>query len=63
MSKQIYWNDGEHIHACDSSIVLPRIRLVWTRCLKDVPANAGYRVENGTEKITCGACLTDEERG
>lgn len=54
--EQIYWDDDRHIHACESSLIQRGIRLVWTLCEKDVPANQGYRVDV-PHKVTCLVCL------
>lgn len=45
-------NDGK-IHHCCSSEVHPGIKLVWTDCGKDVPANISFR---SWEAVTCMEC-------
>jgi hypothetical protein len=52
----ILWDDGKVIHLCESSEPIGRMpRLVWTKCEKDVPANAGFRSEG--EHPNCPECL------
>jgi len=53
----IKWDDGKVIHACESDYMVPNNRdtiLVWTKCQRDVPANAGFY---SREKVTCPKCL------
>lgn len=52
--KPIYWNDKRVVHACETSLVHPGVRLIWTLCQKDVPANAAYRCAG--DEITCETC-------
>jgi len=54
----IYYDDGTAIHACESCLMYPGDRLVWTRCDRDVPANQGFTADRGTIGITCIKCLT-----
>lgn len=51
--KHLY-DDGTHIHLCESKEVHPGILLVWTLCEKDVPANKSFRSD---EVPTCPKCL------
>jgi len=56
--KQIYWEDeSKIIHLCDSSEVQKGIRLVWTKCEIDVPANEGFTTTNGKPDVTCNQCI------
>jgi hypothetical protein len=48
----MYYDDGEFIHACESSIVNGGVRLVWTKCDMDVPDNQGFTVE-GAGDLSC----------
>jgi hypothetical protein len=56
----IYYDDGDVIHACDSTIPQPGVRLVWTRC--DVPENQGFTQCEGPA-ITYPECLKAAARG
>jgi hypothetical protein len=40
----IYYDDGKVIHACDSSEILPGVRMVWTKCYIDVPDVQSFTV-------------------
>ena len=54
----IYYDDGKAIHVCESCLMYPGDRLVWTRCDRDVPPNQAFTVDRGTIGITCIKCLT-----
>ena len=57
IAQPIYYDDGKVIHACESSEVLPGVRMVWTKCYLDVPDNRGFTVEGEAPAITCPKCL------
>lgn len=53
--KPIYWRDKHHIvHACEGSDVHPGVRLIWTLCKRDVPADAAYKCDG--DYVTCMKC-------
>jgi hypothetical protein len=52
----LYYDDGTVIHVCESSIFDPGIRLVWTKCDRDVPSDASFTVEDGAIEVTCRTC-------
>lgn len=53
--KPIYWRDKQDfVHACEGSDVHRGVRLIWTLCERDVPANAAYKCDGGT--VTCATC-------
>ena len=48
-------------HACEGADVHPDVRLLWTRCGIDVPANGAYLPDPPHEDpITCPACRKAE---
>ncbi len=50
--KPIYWRDGRGVvHACEGADIHPGVRVLWTLCGKDVPADTAYQAEG--EVITC----------
>lgn len=52
----LYEDKNGTIHACDSgdfNFYQNPIKLVWTRCNKDVPANKSFK---GGEEVTCAGC-------
>lgn len=50
----IRWQDKNgNVHAVEGSEVHPGIRLLWTVCEIDVPADTAFL---GEEAITCSAC-------
>ena len=65
--KHLYQDPSGIIHTCKGERAIDYDRdtyLVWTDCLKDVPANKSFR---GTDKVTCKKCLNltggkDEQR-
>jgi hypothetical protein len=58
ITRPIYYDDGKVIHACESSEVLPGVRMVWTKCYMDVPDDQSFMVEGGeAPAITCPECL------
>jgi hypothetical protein len=53
--KPIYWRDGRGVvHACEGADIHPGVRVLWTLCGKDVPADTAYQAEG--EVITCPIC-------
>jgi hypothetical protein len=58
----IYYDDGDVIHACESTILHPGVRLVWTKCDMDAPENQGFTQGEGPA-ITCPECLKAVARG
>lgn len=56
MAQRIYYDDGAVIHSCEAAEVHPGIRLVWTHCERDVPANQGFTVKGEQPAVTCQKC-------
>jgi hypothetical protein len=56
-TQPIYYHDGHVIHACESSEVLPGVRMVWTKCYMDVPDDQTFMLEGEAPAITCPECL------
>jgi len=54
---RIYYDDGQVVHACDSSLMHAGPPVVLTKCDKHVPSNQEFTLEHGTIEITCKACL------
>jgi hypothetical protein len=44
------------IHACERGTVVPGVRLVWTKCDRDVPDNASFTFGGGAIEVTCPKC-------
>jgi hypothetical protein len=55
-TQPIYYDDGEFIHACESAITDRGVRLVRTKCDRDVPGDQGLTVEGEPPAITCPEC-------
>jgi hypothetical protein len=53
ITEPIYYDDGEAIHAGESTIMHPGVRLVWTKCDMDVPDDQSFTVEDKAPAITC----------
>ena len=47
------YDNGKVIHQCEDAIV-HGIRLVWTKCERDVPANQSFMSD---ESVTCERCM------
>jgi len=54
----IFWEENDIIHACESTEMHKGITLIWTKCNRDVPANKSFY---GNEKITCDECIKELE--
>lgn len=55
ITKPIYYDDDEVIHACDSAIMDRYVRLVWTKCDRHVPDDPGFTVKSEAPAMTgCG---------
>ncbi len=53
----IMWRDiAGTVHRCEGANVHPGIRLLWTDCERDVPANAAF-LADGNDRVTCPKCL------
>lgn len=58
--RPIFWRDSkDRVHACEGSDVHPGVRLIWTLCQRDVPANTGYLCDG--EQVTCDVCLAQNK--
>lgn len=58
----IHWQNKNGIHVCEGSNVHPGVRLLWTLCKIDVPANAAY-LAVGPDPVTCIACRAAQIEG
>jgi hypothetical protein len=58
-TQPIYYDDGEFIHACKSTITDRGVRLVWTKCDRVVPDDQGFTVEGEPPAITCPECWAE----
>lgn len=56
MKNHLYQTKDGLLHLCDKTKAHPGIVLVWTKCEKDVPANASFESE---EDATCPKCVAD----
>lgn len=55
-NKPIRWQDKQGaVHAVAGSDVHPGVRLLWTLCERDVPANAAH---TGHDAVSCATCRT-----
>ena len=58
--KPIKWDDGKVIHSvegADLNFYQNSIRLLWTKCDRDVPANKAFTSD---DKVDCPTCLIGE---
>lgn len=55
--RPIHWTDQDGAtHRCEGADVHPGIRLLWTDCERDVPANKAYLPGDGDD-VTCPLCI------
>jgi hypothetical protein len=55
--KPIVWTDENGVvHQCEGAEVFPKVRLIWTMCEIDVPADTAKHPYLG-ETVNCAACL------
>lgn len=61
--RPIYFHDKQHnlMHACEGADVHPGIRLIWTLCERDVPANSAHISDQ--EDVTCSKCQRAASQG
>lgn len=56
--RPIHWTDAKGIvHVCEGADVHRGVRLIWTLCNKDVPAN-GARLAGDKGIPTCDVCIS-----
>jgi hypothetical protein len=59
--KPIFWTDRALVtHRCEGDDVHDRVRLIWTDCQRDVPANEAFICGSGTTRVDCPKCLAKE---
>lgn len=59
-SRPILWRNGKHMHICEGVDLHPGVRLLWTLCKRDVPANAAFHPAPG-DRATCPVCIAASE--
>ncbi len=60
--KQFVWTDSKGVtHACEGADVHRGVRLLWTYCERDIPANAAHFVRGPEDAVTCPKCIAIEE--
>lgn len=56
-NRPIWWKDKQDfVHICEGADVHRDVRLFWTLCERDVPANTGFH-PGLDERVTCATCL------
>ena len=54
--RPIFWTDSDgDTHRCEGAEIHPGVRLLWTRCEHDVPANSAFLPGDG-DAVTCPRC-------
>lgn len=54
--REIWWQDKQGlVHACEGADVHRNVRLFWTLCERDVPANTAFH-PGSDDKLTCATC-------
>lgn len=55
--RPIFWTDKKNVtHRVEGADVHTGIRLLWTDCERDVPANAAY-LPGDSDEVSCNKCL------
>ena len=56
-NRPIFWTDSAGVtHRCEGAEVHRGIRLLWTKCERDVPANTAF-LPGDNDAVTCERCL------
>jgi hypothetical protein len=54
--RPILWTDEAGvIHRCEGADIMEDVRILWTYCGRDVPADAAYLPGDG-DAVTCSVC-------
>ena len=57
-NKAIRWTDKTGlVHACEGADTHPGIRLIWTLCQIDVPANQAWLLNEPSAHEMCVTCM------
>jgi hypothetical protein len=55
--RPIFWTDKAGVtHRCEGADVHRDVRLLWTKCERDVPADAAF-LPSDADHVTCPKCL------
>lgn len=58
--RPIYWTDSKGLtHLCEGADIHRSVRILWTLCERDVPANAGF-LPGDDDRVRCPKCLARE---
>lgn len=56
-NRSIFWTDKQGFtHICEGDDVHRNVRLLWTLCERDVPANAAFH-PGSNDRATCATCI------
>lgn len=56
--RPIFWTDKSGVtHRCEGAEVHRGVRLLWTDCERDVPANTAY-LPGDDDTVNCERCLS-----
>lgn len=55
--KAIVWNQRGVVHAVVGADIDPDVRLLWTICEIDVPANAAHLMAREEDTVNCPKCM------
>lgn len=56
-NRPIWWQDAAAvIHICEGDDIHRNVRLFWTLCGRDVPANKGFHPATN-DRVTCEVCI------
>lgn len=56
--RRIMWAGCGHTHAVEGADVHPSVRLLWTLCEIDVPANTAF-LSGDNDAVDCPRCIAE----
>jgi hypothetical protein len=56
ITEPISYDDGKVFHTCEYALILPELRMIWTKCFIDVPDGQGFPADE-IVKVTCMKCI------
>lgn len=57
ITKPLYYDDGEVVHACESCYMHAGPPVVMTQCGRHVPQGREFTLEYSAIEVTCAECL------
>lgn len=55
-NRLVLWSNNSGVHQCEGADIHPGVRLLWTLCEIDVPANAAW-LPRPEDSVSCSRCI------